>query len=81
MQRESALNYGTMTQEEKRINKSNLHNYKANDHQIIAMIPGIYNIPSVGTSPTLRGRATLVTEGDELQKKLDANDKVIIKSN
>ena len=59
-----------MTQEEKLFNKSNLHNYKANEHHLKAMIPGIYNLPSIGTSPTLRGKATLETEGDDLLKQL-----------
>jgi hypothetical protein len=40
-----------------------------------AMIPGIYNIPSVGTSPTLRGKSTFETEGDELIKQLSSQRK------
>lgn len=48
--------YGTMTHEEKRINRLDLLNYKgANGSQLEAMIPGIHNLNSVGTSPLKRG--------------------------
>jgi hypothetical protein len=48
--------YGTMTNEEKRMNKVDLHNYKANEGtHIEAMIPGIHNLNTVGSSPLKRG--------------------------
>ena len=48
--------FGTMTHEEKHMNKGNLHNYKTNTHRHTeAMIPGIYNLNSVGSSPLRRG--------------------------
>lgn len=48
--------YGTMTNEEKRMNKLDLHNYKINDaNHFEAMIPGIHNLNTVGSSPLKRG--------------------------
>lgn len=49
--------YGTMTNEEKRMNRLDLNNFKTNDHpgQFEALIPGIHNLNTVGTSPLRRG--------------------------
>ena len=44
-----------MTGHEKKMNKKDLHDYKANEPYVQALIPGIHNIPSVGTSPLKRG--------------------------
>ena len=44
-----------MTAMEKRINKADLKHFKDKDSQVQAMIPGIHNIPSVGSGPTKRG--------------------------
>lgn len=53
--------YGTMTQEEKRLNRIDLLNYKTKDNQIEAMIPGINNLSSVGTSPLKRGGRNMMS--------------------
>jgi hypothetical protein len=48
-----------MTNEEKRMNRVDLHNYKTNDAKNFeAMIPGIHNLNTVGSSPLKRGGAT-----------------------
>lgn len=45
-----------MTNEEKRMNRLDLHNYKTGDaYQFEAMIPGIHNLNTVGSSPLKRG--------------------------
>ena len=45
-----------MTGHEKKMNKRDLHNFKRNNkHHLTAFIPGINNLPSVGTSPMRRG--------------------------
>ena len=44
-----------MTGNEKKLNKGDLHNYKIIDNSINAMIPGINNLNTVGTSPMKRG--------------------------
>ena len=44
-----------MTGHEKKMNKKDLHDYKNNQHQIQAMIPGIHNLETVGSSPLKRG--------------------------
>ncbi len=54
--------YGTMTNEEKLMNRLDLHNYKYNDpKQFEAMIPGIHNLSTVGSSPLKRGAAQILT--------------------
>ena len=47
-------NYGSMTEQEKKMNRWDLKSYKEGQHQVHSMIPGISNIQSVGTSPMLR---------------------------
>lgn len=45
-----------MTNEEKRMNKLDLNNFKTNDPgHFEALIPGIHNLNTVGTSPLRRG--------------------------
>lgn len=46
--------YGNMSRREKEFNRDDLRGYKQNVNDINCMIPGIRNIPSVGTRP-LRG--------------------------
>eukprot|EP00347_Sterkiella_histriomuscorum_P010638 403375503 len=48
------FNYGSMTEQEKRMNKMDLKSYKDGDTTIHSMIPGISNIQSVGSSPLIR---------------------------
>ena len=55
-------NYGTMTQNEKRLNKGVLQHYKEADGRIDALIPGIYNISSIGSKPTCRGGKIIVND-------------------
>jgi len=43
-----------MTQQEKNINRSDLWGYKQNEVDVKAMIPGLNNLNSVGSVPTLR---------------------------
>lgn len=48
--------YGSMTHEEKLMNRADLNYYKTNDNKHTeALIPGINNLSSVGTSPLKRG--------------------------
>ena len=45
-----------MTNEEKRMNRIDLGHYKTNDmNNFEALIPGIHNLNTVGTSPLKRG--------------------------
>ena len=45
-----------MTHEEKRLNRIDLQNFKTNDNnQMEALIPGINNLNTVGSSPLKRG--------------------------
>ena len=54
--------YGTMTHEEKRLNRMDLLNYKSqNTTQMEAMIPGIHNLNTVGTSPLKRGARNIMS--------------------
>lgn len=46
-----------MTHEEKRFNKYDLTHYKHNSDEMNAMIPGINNYQTVGSSPLKRGAA------------------------
>lgn len=49
---------GTMTQEEKLMNKLDLNSYKQNEQkQVEALIPGIHNLNTVGSTPLRRGAA------------------------
>lgn len=49
-------NYGKMTYQEKKINRTDLHSYKKHDlNTVHALIPGIKNIESIGTKPLQRG--------------------------
>lgn len=58
-------NYGKMTLQEKHLNKSDLKSYKNKDRNgIHALIPGIKNIPSVGTKPLMRGAINVMDFGD-----------------
>ena len=48
--------YGTMTYEEKRMNKVDLEHVKSNQAKDFdALIPGINNLNTVGSSPLRRG--------------------------
>ncbi len=50
------VKYGTMTDQEKKMNRKDLHSYKTNDiDHLEALIPGIHNLNTVGTSPLKRG--------------------------
>lgn len=53
--------YGTMTHEEKRINRVDLLNYKSKESQMEAMVPGIHNLSTVGTSPLKRGARNIMS--------------------
>ena len=57
--------FGTMTGHEKKMNKGELHEFKKNGTQFQAMIPGIHNIASVGTSPLKRGKN--IKDHDKIQ--------------
>jgi len=61
-----------MTGHEKKLNKGDLHNYKVIDNNINAMIPGINNLNTVGTSPLKRGLRK--NEYEMKQKILVDND-------
>ncbi len=44
-----------MSRVEKEMNRHDLRTYKKNETDLTCMIPGIRNIPSVGTQPTRGG--------------------------
>ena len=44
-------NYGAMTQQEKKFNKAELQSYKQGHHMMKSMVPGIFNLQTVGSSP------------------------------
>ena len=51
-----------MTHEEKRINRMDLLNYKSmKGTEMDAMIPGIHNLNTVGTSPLKRGARNVLS--------------------
>jgi hypothetical protein len=60
-----------MTGHEKKINKQDLHSYKTLDPQVHAMIPGIHNYNTVGSSPTKRGKN--IQEHSQQQMQLVQN--------
>lgn len=43
-----------MTQREKELNRQDLREYKQNGSEVRALIPGLNNINSIGSVPTLR---------------------------
>jgi hypothetical protein len=45
-------NLGTMTQIEKKLNKTELHGYKNEERHVQSMIPGINHFNSIGSKPT-----------------------------
>ena len=47
--------YGTMTQAEKKFNKVDLNHFKQNKNSVQALIPGINNLQTIGSSPLKRG--------------------------
>eukprot|EP00343_Euplotes_focardii_P011681 CAMPEP_0205829338 /NCGR_PEP_ID=MMETSP0206-20130828/37864_1 /ASSEMBLY_ACC=CAM_ASM_000279 /TAXON_ID=36767 /ORGANISM="Euplotes focardii, Strain TN1" /LENGTH=162 /DNA_ID=CAMNT_0053131987 /DNA_START=90 /DNA_END=575 /DNA_ORIENTATION=- len=54
-----------MTMQEKHLNKPDLKAYKNKDRNTIkALIPGIKNIPSVGTKPLMRGAMNVMDFSD-----------------
>lgn len=46
--------YGSMTQQEKHLNRPDLRDYKHNGTEVKALIPGLNNLSSIGSVPTLR---------------------------
>ena len=59
-----------MTSEEKRINKGDLKGFKeGNAKQMQAMIPGIYNLNTVGASPLKRGARQIIDGGGYLTSR------------
>ena len=58
-------NFGKMTMQEKHLNKPDLKAYKNKERNTVkALIPGIKNIPSVGTKPLMRGAMNVMDFGD-----------------
>ncbi len=62
--------YGNMSRREKEFNRNDLRAYKNNVNEINCMIPGIRNIPSVGTRP-LRGGDKFI----KMQMDINSNAK------
>ena len=46
--------YGTMTNQEKKLNKADLNHYKVSDGKMDSMIPGLFHTYNVGSKPTCR---------------------------
>mmetsp|Transcript_39954 Transcript_39954/g.39526 ORF Transcript_39954/g.39526 Transcript_39954/m.39526 type:complete len:330 (-) Transcript_39954:27-1016(-) len=58
-------NYGKMTMQEKYLNRLDLKAYKNKERNTVkAMIPGIKNIPSIGTKPLMRGAMNVMDFSD-----------------
>jgi len=66
------LAFGKMTQQEKKLNWQDLANYKVKQAQNLnAMIPGLNNIPSIGTQPFHRGALNVMQYADEAALKAE----------
>lgn len=46
--------FGAMTQQEKNFNRQDLRGFKQEEKDVHAMIPGLNNLSSIGSVPTLR---------------------------
>lgn len=58
-------NYGKMTLQEKHLNKEDLRSFKNKDRNTVhALVPGIKNLPSIGTKPLMRGAMNVMDFGD-----------------
>ena len=56
------------------MNRADLHNYKSNDaHQFEAMIPGIHNLNTVGSSPLKRGATQILNPNTTRQSTSNNN--------
>jgi len=68
-----------MTFEEKRMNKIDLERYKSNQgKELEALIPGINNLNTVGSSPLRRGGATqILTRLQTTNKEEDLQREVL----
>lgn len=63
-------NFGKMTQVEKKLNIDDLRNYKNKQPtQVNSMIPGIKNIPSVGSKPLMRGALKMMEDPTSFNRK------------
>ncbi len=72
--------FGTMTQVEKEMNRPDLNSYKHQNNQVTGMVPGLHNLSSIGSAPTLRKAATYHTPAqnpaiEQLKYKSSLNDK------
>lgn len=65
--------YGNMSRVEKEMNRYDLRTYKKNENELNCMIPGIRNIPSVGSQPT-RGGHQLIKMQQELLNSSSVKD-------
>jgi hypothetical protein len=65
-----------MTNEEKRMNKYDLNHYKINTNdELKALIPGIHNLNTVGSSPLKRGANQIMNSN----KQLMPNESIMLK--
>jgi hypothetical protein len=67
-----------MTNEEKRINKHDLNSYKMKDNNsnLEAMIPGIHNLQTVGSSPLKRGAKNILNPYGTLNGSASLNNSI-----
>jgi len=65
-------NYGKMTFQEKKLNRADLRGYKNKDRRgPKAMIPGISNLPGVGSGPLGRGAVRMMEYADDVGVPVD----------
>ena len=60
LKEEIGAKYGTMTENERKMNNKELSAFKSNDAAVSSFIPGINNLSSVGSKPTCRGGKAIV---------------------
>ena len=59
MREKGMHNFGKMTKQEKNMNKMDLNAFRNKDSNMYSMVPGINNVNTVGTIPTIRIREPL----------------------
>lgn len=63
---------GSMTQMEKKMNRADLREFKNKKSHVNAMVPGIHNLPTVGSNPMVRKGITVNSKFNDAQFKIGA---------
>ena len=68
----SKMNFGKMTYQEKKLNRADLHDFKAKKlNTVNAMIPGINNVEGVASNPLKRGAIRMMQYADDAGVKAE----------